>query len=548
MGIIIKKGGSFSYEKLRSTYNLKCPKNFNFGFDIISGKYGKSEKTALISIEKSSKTFKKISYKELNENSSKFATALKNLGIEKNDKVLVILPRIPEWYYCILGCSKVGAVAIPCTKMLKAKDIEYRAKKSNAKVIISTSESSSEINKIKDNCKSLKYKILVKDKKDDWYNYDEICNKSDINFDRNMVPPTKSNDLMLIYFTSGSTAMPKMVGRDQSYAFSHIITQKYWQDLKSTDIHWTLTDTGWAKAAWGLLYPPLLAGCTIILYDNDGFDLDEHLEIIKKHKVTTFCAPPTIYRLMAQSNLANFEVSSLRHCFSAGEPLNPEAMRSWKNATGCDVYDGYGQTETINIIANFPGMKIKKGSMGRPCPGFEIEIIYNQANILEINQIGNIGIKITDPYPPGLFRGYYQDQKKTSEVFKNGWYFTGDTATKDKDGYFWFVGRSDDIITSSGYRISPFEVESVLLEHPYIVEAAVVAKPDKVRGEIVAAFIVLGKNYNGNRKLKLEIQEFVKNNTAPYKYPREIIFTKNLPKTISGKIRRIDLRNKIIKI
>ncbi len=544
----MKKDISFSYEKIRSSHDLKCPDNFNFGFDIISDKYGKSEKTALIAIQKSTKKVQKISYKELNENSSKFANALKNFGIKKKDNILVILPRIPEWYYCILGCSKVGAVAIPCTKMLKAKDIEYRAKKSNAKVIISTSESSSEINKIKDNCKSLKYKILVKDKKDDWYNYDEICKKSDVNFGRDMVPPTKSNDLMLIYFTSGSTAMPKMVERDQSYAFSHIITQKYWQDLKSTDIHWTLTDTGWAKAAWGLLYPPLLAGCTIILYDNDGFDLDEHLEIIKKHKVTTFCAPPTIYRLMAQSNLANFEVSSLRHCFSAGEPLNPEAMRSWKNATGCDVYDGYGQTETINIIANFPGMKIKKGSMGRPCPGFEIEIIDNQANILEINQIGNIGIKITDPYPPGLFRGYYQDQKKTSEVFKNGWYFTGDTATKDKDGYFWFVGRSDDIITSSGYRISPFEVESVLLEHPYIVEAAVVAKPDKVRGEIVAAFIVLGKNYNGNRKLKLEIQEFVKNNTAPYKYPREIIFTKNLPKTISGKIRRIDLRNKIIKI
>ena len=544
----MKKDISFSYEKIRSSHDLKCPDNFNFGFDIISDKYGKSEKTALIAIQKSTKKVQKISYKELNENSSKFAHALKNFGIKKKDNILVILPRIPEWYYCILGCSKVGAVAIPCTKMLKAKDIEYRAKKSNAKVIISTSESSPEINKIKDNCKSLKYKILVKDKKDDWYNYDEICKKSDVNFGRDMVPPTKSNDLMLIYFTSGSTAMPKMVERDQSYAFSHIITQKYWQDLKSTDIHWTLTDTGWAKAAWGLLYPPLLAGCTIILYDNDGFDLDEHLEIIKKHKVTTFCAPPTIYRLMAQSNLANFEVSSLRHCFSAGEPLNPEAMRSWKNATGCDVYDGYGQTETINIIANFPGMKIKKGSMGRPCPGFEIEIIDNQANILEINQIGNIGIKITDPYPPGLFRGYYQDQKKTSEVFKNGWYFTGDTATKDKDGYFWFVGRSDDIITSSGYRISPFEVESVLLEHPYIVEAAVVAKPDKVRGEIVAAFIVLGKNYNGNRKLKLEIQEFVKNNTAPYKYPREIIFTKNLPKTISGKIRRIDLRNKIIKI
>ena len=248
---------------------------------------------------------------------------------------------------------------------------------------------------------------------------------------------------------------------------------------------------------------------------------------------------------MAQSDLSDGEFQSLRHCFSAGEPLNPEAMRSWKNATGCDVYDGYGQTETINVIANFPGMPIKQGSMGRPCPGFEIEIIDNEANILEIDKIGNIGIKITNPYPPGLFKGYYKDKKRTSEVFRNGWYFTGDTATKDKDGYIWFVGRADDIITSSGYRISPFEIESTLIEHPYVAEAAVIAKKDYVRGEIVAAFIVLGKNQQGNEKLKIEIQEFVKTKTAPYKYPREIIFTRNLPKTISGKIRRVDLRNKL---
>ena len=541
----MNKENSSSYEKICSSYRLDCPDDFNFAFDILSNKYGKSKKTALIAIDKNGIEFKKISYNKLDINSSRFANALVNLGVKKKDKVLIILPRISEWYYCIFGCAKLGAIAIPSTTMLKANDIKYRIQKSGAKVVISTSLNISEINEIKNICPSLQHKILVNDKIDDWYNFDEICYMSKNDFDRNMVPATKSTDLMLIYFTSGSTAMPKMVGRDHAYAFSHNITKKYWQNLKSDDIHWTLTDTGWAKAAWGLLYPPLLAGCTIILYNGDGFDLEIHLEIIKKHKVTTFCAPPTIYRLLAQSDLSNGEFNSLRHCFSAGEPLNPEAMRSWKSATGCDVYDGYGQTETINVIANFPGMPIKQGSMGRPCPGFKVEIIDDEANVLEINKIGNIGIKITDPYPPGLFKGYYKDQKKTSEVFKNGWYLTGDTATKDEDGYIWFVGRADDIITSSGYRISPFEVESSLIEHPYILEAAVVAKPDAIRGEIVVAFVVLGKNHEGNEKLKLEIQEFVKKNSAPYKYPREIIFTENLPKTISGKIRRVDLRNKL---
>tara|TARA_Y100001933_G_scaffold220018_1_gene229064 strand:- start:177 stop:1805 length:1629 start_codon:yes stop_codon:yes gene_type:complete len=540
----LKNEKSFSYEKFRSSFSLNCPDDFNFAFDIISNKYGKSEKTALIAINKNGNDFEKISYKDLDENSSRFANALKNLGIKKKDKILIILPKISEWYYCILGCAKVGAVAIPSTPMLKASDIEYRIQISKSKAIISTSMNVTEIDKIK-NCHSLEHKIIVHNKIDNWYNFAEICNKSNIYFDRNMVTPTKSSDPMLIYFTSGSTGMPKMVERDNAYAFSHNITQKFWQDLQSDDIHWTLTDTGWAKAAWGLLFPPLLAGCTIILYNGQGFDLEIFLKIIKKHKVTTFCAPPTIYRLIAQSDLSKAEFRSLRHCFSAGEPLNPEAMRSWKNATGCDVYDGYGQTETINVIANFPGMPIKKGSMGKPCPGFDIEIIDNEANILETDEIGNIGIKITNPYPPGLFKGYYKDQIKTSEVFRNGWYFTGDTATKDKDGYIWFVGRADDIITSSGYRISPFEIESALLEHQHVVEAAVIAKKDYIRGEIVVAFIVLGKNGQSNEKLKSEIQEFVKNKTAPYKYPREIIFTKNLPKTISGKIRRVDLRNKL---
>jgi acetyl-CoA synthetase len=336
--------------------------------------------------------------------------------------------------------------------------------------------------------------------------------------------------------------MPKMVGRDHAYSLAHRITKTYWQDLRRNDVHWTLTDTGWAKAAWGLLYPQILAGCAILLYDGEGFDLEMHLRIIKEHKVTTFCAPPTIYRLMAQADLSKADFKSLRHCFGAGEPLNPEAMRVWKTATGCDIYDGYGQTETINIVANFPGMDIRPGSMGRPCPGFEVDIIDDKGQVLADGEIGHIAIKITDPYPPGLFKGYYRDAKKTDEVFRNGWYYTGDTATRDKDGYIWFVGRSDDIISSSGYRISPFEVESALVEHPGVVESAVVAKPDPIRGEIVKAYVVLANDYQASDALAVEIQDFVKQHSAPYKYPREIEFKTSLPKTISGKIRRVELR------
>ena len=374
-----------------------------------------------------------------------------------------------------------------------------------------------------------------------------MCIRDSDYIDRTMVQDTASSDPMLIYFTSGSTAMPKMVERDHAYAFSHIITKSFWQDLKAADIHWTLTDTGWAKAAWGLLYPQLLAGCSIVLFDGEGFDLETHLKIIERYKVTTFCAPPTIYRLMAQADLSKVDFSSIRHCFGAGEPLNPEAMRVWKNATGCDIYDGYGQTETINIVANFPGMEIRPGSMGKPCPGLTVDIIDDAGNILGDDEIGHIGVKITQPYPPGLFNGYYRDDEKTKEVFKNGWYYTGDTATRDCDGYIWFVGRSDDVISSSGYRISPFEVESALVEHEAVAESAVIAKPDTLRGEIVKACIVLAEGYEPSDELVINIQDFVKRHSAPYKYPREVEFFKTLPKTISGKIRRVELRENLNK-
>ena len=538
---------SFDYEKIRSTFVLECPENFNFAFDVLSKRAEEVDKIALISIDNNGDHLKDITYKQLDNFSSKFANALLGLGVSKNDNILVVLPRIPEWYFSLFGCAKMGAVAMPGTNLLTQNDIQYRINVSGAKAAIVTEAHAKFIENIKDKCPTLENLIIVKGEKPGWHSFEALCLDSSDYIDRTMVQETASSDPMLIYFTSGSTAMPKMVERDHAYAFSHIITKSFWQDLKAADIHWTLTDTGWAKAAWGLLYPQLLAGCSIVLFDGEGFDLETHLKIIERYKVTTFCAPPTIYRLLAQADLSKVDFSSIRHCFGAGEPLNPEAMRVWKNATGCDIYDGYGQTETINIVANFPGMEIRPGSMGKPCPGLTVDIIDDAGNILGDDEIGHIGVKITQPYPPGLFNGYYRDEEKTKEVFKNGWYYTGDTATRDCDGYIWFVGRSDDVISSSGYRISPFEVESALVEHEAVAESAVIAKPDTLRGEIVKACIVLAEGYEPSDELVINIQDFVKRHSAPYKYPREVEFFKTLPKTISGKIRRVELRENLNK-
>ncbi len=533
---------SFDYNGLRSSFSLNCPEDFNFAYDVLSAKAAGPQKTALICINRAGEHVENVSYLQLDQAASRCANAFLALGVAKSDTVLVVLPRLPEWYYVLFGCAKMGAVAMPGTNLLTAKDMEYRINQASAKVAVVSDTHAAAIEQIKDNCPSLEHLILVRGMREGWHSFEKISKHALTTIDRSMVPPTRSDDLMLIYFTSGTTAMPKMVGRDHAYSYSHHITKSYWQDLRAEDVHWTLTDTGWAKAAWGLLYPQILAGVSIVLYDGEGFDLEAHVKIIKEHRVTTFCAPPTIYRLMAQADLSGADFSSLRHCFGAGEPLNPEAMRAWKVATGCEIYDGYGQTETINIVANFPGMEIRPGSMGKPCPGLTVDIIDEQGNILEDDEIGHIAVKITDPYPPGLFKGYYRDDAKTAEVFRNGWYYSGDTATRDKDGYIWFVGRSDDIISSAGYRISPFEVESSLIEHPAVAESAVVAKPDEIRGSIVKAYVILAEGQEASDELTLDIQNFVKKHSAPYKYPRDIEFVSSLPKTISGKIRRVALR------
>ena len=531
---------TFDYEGMRAAFKLEMPPHYNFAFDVVAKRGREADKDALIAIDKTGEQVERLSYSDLDRMSNRFANVLLELGAGKGDFALVVIPRIPAWYHVLLGCMKAGVVSMPGTNLLTAKDLEYRINRAEAKLAIVTKAHAGKVEQIRDNCPSLERLIVIGDSRDGWTSFETACAAaSDA---PPQVPPTAADDLMMVYFTSGTTSMPKMVGRNYGYALAHTITANYWMGLTPDDVHWTLTDTGWAKAAWGLLFPPLLSGATIMLYDGEGFDAEMHLKLIERFKVTTFCAPPTIYRVFAQMDTSPFDLSSLRHCLGAGEPLNPEAMRAWKAASGCDVYDGYGQTETVNIVANFPGMEIRPGSMGKPVPGLDVNVIDDNGNIVGDDDVGHIAVRITDPYPPGLFDGYFRDPAATEQSFRNGWYYTGDTATRDKDGYLWFVGRSDDIISSAGYRISPFEVESALIEHKAVLESAVVAMPDKLRGEIVMAYITLAPGFEPSDMLKEDIQSFVKELTAPYKYPREIEFREALPKTISGKIRRVELR------
>ena len=538
----------FDHAAACADFSLPVPEDFNFAFDVVGKRARENDKTALIAIDRTGEQVETHSYSDLDRGASRFANALREIGIKKGDFAFVMMPRIPEWYHVLLGCTKLGVVSMPGTNLLTAKDIEYRVNRVGASLVIVTHEHVDKVNAIFDKCPTLEKLVVVRGEADGWTGFETACAAASDQLDRDQIEATKADELMLIYFTSGTTAMPKMVGRDHAYGLAHSITGDYWMGLRENDVHWTLTDTGWAKAAWGLLYPPLLAGSSILLYDGEGFDAEMHLRIIKEQRVTTFCAPPTIYRAFAQMDLSGYDLTSLRHCLGAGEPLNPEAMRFWKAATGCDIYDGYGQTETINIVANFPGMEVRPGSMGKPVPGVDVDIIDDEGNVVADEDVGHIGVRITDPWPPGLFHGYFKDGGATKKSFRNGWYYTGDTARRDADGYIWFVGRSDDIIGSSGYRISPFEVESVLVEHAAVLESAVVAKPDKMRGEIVVAFITLAPGYAPSDELKKDIQDYVKKQTAPYKYPREIVFMDALPKTISGKIRRVELRDAALKM
>lgn len=531
------------YEHAKAHYAPEIPEHFNFAFDILDMRAREADKDALIAIEETSGAMRRVRYSEISAQSAQFAKALMALGLKRGDAACVVIGRIPEWYGVLFGCMKAGVISMPGTNLLTAKDIAYRVNQAGAKAVIVTPDHCAKVDEIIAECPTLEHLIVIGQTDGLWLGFADLCNAHTPDLDPSALVPFKSTDTMMIYFTSGTTALPKMVPRDYGYALAHASTALFWMDLREEDIHWTLTDTGWAKAAWGMLFPQMLMGTTIVLYDAPGFDVAAHLSLIGKLGVTTFCAPPTAYRLFAQQDLSAFALGSLRRCIGAGEPLNPEVIRVWQQHTGTLIADGYGQTETINVVGNFPGIETRSGAMGKPVPGFDVNIVDDAGHILPDDTVGHIAINTQGDWPPGLFHGYLRDGNLNTDAFQNGWYYTGDTARRDADGYLWFEGRSDDLISSAGYRISPFEVESALLEHPAVAESAVIGVPDDTRGQLVKAYIVLTHDRSGSDTLAQEIQEFCKQLTAPYKYPRVIDFVETLPKTISGKIRRVELRD-----
>ena len=535
-----------SYEETCRKVRYEAPEDYNFAFDLIDERAARADKTACIAVDSPGETVTEVRFSDLARASNRFANVLRDLGARRGDLAYVMIARVPAWYEVLIGCARVGVVAMPATNLLTPRDIEYRINASRARFAIVTDDNAAKVDAIRDACPSLERLVVVPRTagpggRPGWTDYRQAIGAASETFapDR----PTRADEPMLVYFTSGTTASPKMVPRDHGYALAHVLTGRYWMDLREDDVHWTLSDTGWAKAAWGVLFAPWQMGAAIVLHDGEGFDADLHLRLIARLGVTTFCAPPTVYRMFAQMELGGYDFRSLRHSLGAGEPLNPEIIKVWEEATGNVIRDGYGQTESINLLANYPALPVRPGSMGKPVPGFDIDVVDDDGARLDPGDIGHIAVRTQGAgWPPGLFRGYADAPETNDSVFRHGWYYTGDTATRDEDGYFWFVGRADDIISSAGYRISPFEVESALLEHPAVAESAVVGRPDELRGEIVKAYVVLAEGHDPAPELVTDIQEFVKQLTAPYKYPRQIEFRQALPKTISGKIRRVELR------
>jgi acyl-coenzyme A synthetase/AMP-(fatty) acid ligase len=530
------------YEKTRKEFELDVPEYFNFGFDVVDRWAEDRTKLALEIAGEMGEKLDKYTFYEIKQLSNRFANVMKERGLKKGDRVLVMLPWLPQWYIAMIGMIKLGVIPIPSTTLLTPRDIRYRVNESEAIGIVTDIPDAPKVEEAMDRCPSLKMCMLASGHRRGWLTWNDELEKASPRF--KPTEKTKSDDTMLLYFTSGTVAYPKMVLHTQaSYAIGHRITSTFWQDLKPTDLHWTVTDTGWAKAAWGSLFGQWILGAAVFNhYTNAKFDAKLTLRIIENFGITTFCSPPTAYRMFAQLPLGDYDLSALRHCTSAGEPLNPEVIRVWEDATGLKIYDGYGQTETVNLCANYRCMPVKIGSMGLPTPGFDVRVVDDDGKETQAGDEGYVVVKVKPKRPVGLFKEYWKKPDETKSVFQGDYYYTGDKAYRDKDGYLWFVGRADDVILSAGYRIGPFEVESALVEHPAVAEAAVIAAPDEVRGEIVKAFVILAEDYSPSEELTKQLQDHVKNVTAPYKYPRAISYVKDLPKTISGKIRRGELK------
>ncbi len=535
-------------ENRYSRFSITVPEFYNFGYDVVDAWAAQEpDKPALLWVNQQGET-RRYSFLDMKTESDRAARFLHDRGISRGDRVFIMLPRIPEWWVLIVALIKLGAVYTPAPTMLTPHDISYRLRIGGFVLVVTDRENAHKVQEaVREG--SFNTKCLVVDGEiPGWISYPrEHASRISHPVEAGASPPrvmTKSSDPLVIFFTSGTTGNPKMVLHDHSYPLGHIVTAQLWQDLRASDLHFTISDTGWAKSAWGNLFGQWIAGAAVFVYDIRGkFDPAEIPPLLERHAITTFCCPPTIYRMLILLDLEPYNLSRLRHCVSAGEPLNPEVIRIWKEKTGLFIYEGYGQTETVLCIGAFPGRECPPGSMGKPAPGWHIELHDKDDRSVGVNHEGRIAISL-DPRPVGLFSGYIENEAANRKSFVKGWYYTDDKAAMDEDGNFWFIGRDDDVIKASGYRIGPFEVESALLEHPAVAEAAVIGSPDPVRGLVVKAFVVLKPGFLPSDTLVAGLQEHVKKVTAPYKYPRAIEFVDALPKTYSGKIRRNELRER----
>ena len=518
---------------------FKNTDTFNFGFDIVDGIADKyPDKLAMLHLDKN-KNERRFTFKDIKRASNQVANYFTSLGIKKGDKVMLVLKRHYQFWFCMVALHKLGAVAIPATNQLKEHDFEYRYNSAGVKAIVCTADGDTwtYAQSAAQKCPQVEKLVMVGGVKEGWRDFDSEYSLFSGKFER---PEDAScgDETALMFFTSGTTGNPKMAAHKHTYALGHFVTAKYWHCCERDGLHLTISDTGWGKSLWGKLYGQWLCEGAVFVYDFDRFDENDILPMFAKYNITTFCAPPTMLRMLIRGDLSKFDLSSIHHMTTAGEALNPEVHKQFKDATGLEIMEGFGQTETTLAIANLVGTTPKIGAMGKASPQFDVDVVDADGNSVADGEVGEIVIHTEKEVPCGLFKEYYRDAEKTKEAWHDGLYHTGDTAWRDEDGYFWYVGRVDDVIKSSGYRIGPFEIESVIMELPYVLECGVSAVPDEVRGQVVKASIVLTKGTTPSEELKKEIQNYVKEHTAPYKYPRVVVFRDELPKTISGKIQR----------
>ena len=524
-------------------YKIEVPEYFNFGIDVIDRRAADTPlKPAMLWVNQQGDE-QRFTYSDISRMSSRAANFFLRIGVKAQDRVLVILPRIPAWWFAVCGLIKSGAIHCPAPVMLTEYDLRGRINAGGFSCVITDAENADKIDHIAAECPTLVRKVIVDAMRPGWNDF-----HAGLEQEHDVLQPvrrTRSSDPMVIYFTSGTNNIdPKMVCHNHSLPLGHVITAGYWHDLHEDDLHFTLSDTGWAKCAWGKLFGQWLLGACVFVYDIRGkFHAEELLPLIEKYRINVFCAPPTVYRMLVHANLSKYDFSSLRHCCSAGEPMNTETIRIWFSATGLRIYEAYGQTESVCMTASTSAMEYRPGSMGKPTPGWALEIIDDNGKAAGPHVVGRIAVNLTRR-PVGLFDGYLNHEEANAEVFVDNYYFTGDKAYYDEEGFFWYVGRSDDVIKSSGYRIGPLEVENAIMEHQAVCETAVIGVPDEIRGAVIKAYVVLKPGFDPSEELKQDIQHMVKNLTAPYKYPRIIEFADALPKTISGKIRRNILRER----